>query len=211
MSDTYIIGGVRAGDTSVKIEVITPSGDVKRHRLTLKIWESLSLSSGDVISRETYRRIAEYSEKCEAVTKTLRYLSEGTYSIKALTDKLCQKGFNKDSAEAAVALALKRGLIDEYSQACDIAEKQASRLHRGPSRIARDLTAHGYPSDLSRRAAESVPMSVYDEALDICIAKKCKNGIPEEKSERDRVIASLVRLGFSVGSIIKRMNKLSED
>ena len=66
MSDTYIIGGVRAGDTSVKIEVITPSGDVKRHRLTLKIWESLSLSSGDVISRETYRRIAEYSEKCLA-------------------------------------------------------------------------------------------------------------------------------------------------
>ena len=211
MSDTYIIGGVRAGDTSVKIEVITPSGDVKRHRLTLKIWESFALSSGDVISRETYRRIAEYSEMCEAVTKTLRYLSEGTYSIKALTDKLCQKGFNKDSAEAAVALALKRGLIDEYADACDIAEKQASRLHRGPSRIARDLTSHGYPSDLSRRAAESVPMSVYDEALDICFAKKCKNGIPEEKGERDRVIASLVRLGFSVGSIIKKMNKLSED
>lgn len=211
MGGTYIIGGVREGDTSVKIEVITPSGDVKRHRLTVKIWQSFGLSSGDVIERETYWRIAEYSEKCEAVTKALRYLSEGTYSIRALTDKLYQKGFGKEAAEAAVALALKRGLIDEYSQACDIAEKQATRLHRGPSRIAHDLASHGYPSDLSRRAAESVPMGVYDEALDICIAKKCKGGIPKEKIERDRVIASLVRLGFTPGSIIKKMNELSSD
>lgn len=209
MDGTYIIGGVREGESAVKVEVITPSGDVKRHRLTTKIWETLGLSSGDVIAKETYLKIADYSERCEAVTRALRYLSGGTYSIKALTEKLCRAGISKEAAEGAVALALKKGLIDEYSQACDIAEKQASRQHRGPSRIARDLTSHGYPADISRRAAESVPLSVYDEALEICIAKKCKNGIPTEKSERDRVIASLVRLGFSVGSIIKKINELS--
>lgn len=209
MTKEYIIGGVREGESAVKVEVITPSGDVKRHRLTVKIWQSFALSSGDVISREVYQRIAEYSERCEAVTRALRYLSDGTYSVKALTDKLCAKGFGKESSEAAVALALKRGLIDEYAQACDIAEKQASRLHRGPARIARDLISHGYPPDVSRLAADSVPLGVYDEALDICMAKKCGGGIPEEKSERDRVIASLVRLGFSAGSIIKKMNELS--
>lgn len=211
MDKTYIIGGVREGESAVRVEVITPAGDVKRHRLTTKIWETLGLSSGDVITRDAYLKIAEYSERCEAVTRALRYLSGGTYSIKALTDKLCRSGISKEAAEAAVALALKRGLIDEYAQACDIAEKQASRQHRGPSRVARDLAAHGYPSDLSRRAAESVPPGVYAEALEVCIAKKCKSGIPVEKNERDKLIASLVRLGFSVGSIIKKINELSEN
>lgn len=206
-TDTYVITSVREGDSAVRLEVVDPSGDVKRHRLTLKIWESLSLSRGDVITRDTYLRIAEYSERCEAVTRALRILSDGMYSIRALTEKLTHSGFSKEAAEAAVALALKRGLIDETSQAEVIAERQASKLHRGHSRVIRELAAKGYPSEIAKRGADSVPASVYEEALEVSLMKKCRGVIPTDKGERDRLISSLMRLGFSAGEIIKKMNE----
>jgi len=191
----------------VTLEIVTPSGDVKRMRLTSKIWGTLGLSRADVIGKETFCRIAEYSEMCEAVTKTLRILADGMYSIRALTDKLARSGFSKEAIEAAVALALKRGLIDELSQAEAIAERQASKLHRGRSRVIRELTAKGYPSGIASRAADSVPISVYREALEVSLMKKCRGVIPTEKAERDKITASLVRLGFSAGEIIKMMNE----
>ena len=208
MNTPYVISSVRESDSAVRVEIVAPSGEVKRHRLTVKLWESLSHTRGDVISAAEYERIREYSERCEAVTKALRLLSDGMYSIRALTEKLTRSGFSKESAEAAMAVALKRGLIDEEAQAEIIAEKQASRRHRGRGRVVRELVAKGYPADVAKRGADSVPQSVYEEALEVSLMKKCRGTVPEDKAERDRLTASLVRLGFSAGEVIKEMNKL---
>jgi len=208
--NTYLITSVREGDSAVRIELVTPSGEVKRHRLTLKLWESLGLSHGEAVSGEIYGKIEELSERCEAVTRTLRILSDGMYSIRALTEKLMRSGFSKEAAEGAVAVALKRGLLDEYAQAEAIAERQAAKLHRGKSRVIRELTAKGYPSDIAKRAADSVPHSVYEEALEISLMKKCRGDIPLERAERDKLTASVVRLGFSAGEIIKMIKKMEE-
>ena len=207
MTDSYVISSVRETDTSVTIEVVTPTGEVKRMRLTAKIWEALGLSRADVITRETYERIAEYSEMCEAVTKTLRILSDGMYSIRALSEKLDRLGFSKKAAEAATALALKKGLINEKAQAEAIAERQVTKLHRGRARVIRELTAKGYPAGIAREAADSVPIAAYEEALEISMMKKCRTVIPKDKKERDKLTASLVRLGFSPVEIIKKMNE----
>ena len=207
MTDSYVISSVRETDTSVTIEVVTPTGEVKRMRLTVKIWEALGLSRADVITRETYERIAEYSEMCEAVTKTLRILSDGMYSIRALSDKLGRLGFSREAAEAATALALKKGLINEKAQAEAIAERQVTKLHRGRARVIRELTAKGYPAGIAREAADSVPIAAYEEALEISMMKKCRTVIPKDKKERDKLTASLVRLGFSPGEILKKMNE----
>ena len=37
------------------------------------------------------------------------------------------------------------------------------------------------------------------------MAKKAKGGIPEDKKERDKLISSLLRLGFSTSKIINMM------
>ena len=207
MTDSYVISSVRETDTSVTIEVVTPTGEVKRMRLTAKIWGTLGLSRADVITRETYERIAEYSEMCEAVTKTLRILSDGMYSIRALSEKLDRLGFSKKAAEAATALALKKGLINEKAHAEAIAERQVTKLHRGRARVIRELTAKGYSAGIAREAADSVPIAAYEEALEISMMKKCRTVIPKDKKERDQLTASLVRLGFSPGEIIKKMNE----
>ena len=207
MTDTYVISSVRETDNAVTLEIVDPCGGVKRMRLTVKIWASMGLSRADVISRDTYEKLKEYSERCEAVTKALRILADGMYSIRGLTEKLTRSGFSKEAAEAAVALALKRGLIDEESQAQAVATRQVTKLHRGRSRVIRELAAKGYPSDVAKKAADSVPAGAYEQALEISLMKKCRDGIPEEKGERDRLAASLMRLGFSSGEVIKKMKE----
>ena len=207
MNTPYVISSVRESDSAVRVEIVAPSGEVKRHRLTVKLWESLSHTRGDVISAAEYERIREYSERCEAVTKALRLLSDGMYSIRALSEKLDRLGFSKKAAEAATALALKKGLINEKAQAEAIAERQVTKLHRGRARVIRELTAKGYPAGIAREAADSVPIAAYEEALEISMMKKCRTVIPKDKKERDKLTASLVRLGFSPGEIIKKMNE----
>ena len=210
MDKTYVIGGIRESDHRTTVEVITPSGDVKKLSMTPKMWEGYRLSSADTVSREIYEMLCADSERCEAVTKALRALSASTLSYGALNFKLKQSGFSDDAIRAATAIVRKRGLIDEEADAADIAEKMARTKGRGPARIKAELQKKGYSPSVASAAAYSVPQEIYEEALRRALSSKCVGGIPSEKAERDRIIASLVRLGFSTGMIFSAMREIEE-
>lgn len=207
-SDLYVIGGIREGERSIKCEVISPAGDVVKLRMTKKMWEKYAFSSADTVSGETYREMKHDSEICEATSRAASLLADSPHSCKALFTKLKQKGFSEEAAETAVSTLLKRGFIDEISQARDIALKMAKTKERGPMRITSELQTKGYPRDVANAAAGSVPDEVYAEALRSALAKKARAGIPEDKKERDKLVASLVRLGFSPSKIISAMRSL---
>lgn len=202
MDKTYVIGGVKELPSRVTVEVICPSGDVKKLSMTPKLWEGYRLSSADTVSREIYEMLCADSERCEAVTKALRALNASTLSYSALNFKLKQSGFSDDAIRAATAIIRKRGLIDEEADAADIAEKMARSKGRGPARIKAELQKKGYSASIASAAAEGVPPEVYEEALLKSMRTKCKGKIPSERSERDRLTASLMRQGFSVSMIM---------
>ena len=197
MEKTYVIGGVVCRERSVSAEIIAPSGEIKKVRLTPKMWDSHGVGSGDVISREAFRAILDDSEKCGAVTKALSLLTGAPHSYRALSEKLKKSGFGEDAVNSALLLVRKRGLIDEESDAAAGALRLASKSRRGPSRVKSDLMHKGYPASVAAKAASSVPDGIYRKALDELIARKCRAGVPEERSERDKLIASLTRAGFS--------------
>lgn len=211
MDKTYVIGGIRESEHRTTVEVITPSGDVKKLSMTPKLWEGYRLSSADTVSREIYEMLCADSERCEAVTKALRALNASTLSYSALNFKLKQSGFSDDAIRAAVAIVRKRGLIDEEADAADIAEKMARSKGRGPARIKAELQKKGYSSSVASTAAYSVPQEIYEEALKKSLHAKCKGRVPEDKAERDKLTASLVRLGFSPSVIFPAMEELSWD
>lgn len=207
-SETYIIGGVREGDTSVRFELISPDGEVTKLRVTPKMWEKFELSSGDAVSADTVNRLETLSEMCEAVTRAAKYAEASPQSVRALIMKLKRAGFSSEAAENAADMLVKRGLIDEQGQADRFAEKSV-RTGRGRSRIVRDLIAHGYLHDVSKNAADSISADEYAAALRKSLSKKCRNGIPTERKDRDKIVASLVRCGFSVSEIIREFDRLS--
>lgn len=210
MDKSYVIGGVKETSARVTVEVICPSGDVKKFSMTPKMWEGYHLTSADVASADVFHMIRADSERCEAVTKALRALTASALSYSALSFKLKQSGFSDEAVRAAVAIVRKRGLINEEADAADIAEKMARTKGRGPARIKADLQKKGYSVSVAGAAAESVPREIYEEALRKSLRAKCKGQVPEEKTERDRLTASLVRLGFSPSAIFSAMEETEE-
>ncbi len=211
MDKTYVIGGVKELPSRVTIEVICPSGEVKKLSMTPKMWEGYHLASADTVSADIYRMLAVDSERCEAVTKALRALAASTLSYSALTVKLKQGGFSDDAVRAAIAIVRKRGLIDEESDASAIAEKMAKSKGRGPARIKAELQKKGYSSSVASAAVDSVSQEIYEEALRKSLHAKCKGHVPADKAERDKLTASLVRLGFSAGMIFSAFKGIEED
>ena len=209
-SELYVIGGIREGERSITCEVISPAGDVAKLRMTKKMWEKYAFSSADTVSGEIYREMKHDSEICEATSRAASLLADSPHSCKALFTKLKQKGFSEEASETAVAVLLRRGYIDEASQARDIALKMAKAKERGPMRIISELQTKGYPRDVASAAAESVPDGVYAEALRSALAKKARAGIPEDKKERDKLTASLVRQGFPPSRIIAAMKDVNK-
>ena len=211
MCKDYIVGGIRERDSSVCIELIAPDGNVQRCRLTPKLWNRYTFSSGDIISEDIYREIASESERCEAVTRAVRILSGSPCSASALFGKLRRAGYSAESSEAAVQTVLRRGLINEVREASRYAQNTAVRSRRGPARIIHDLILRGYPRDVAREAASSVPAEVYDAVLCELISRKCPDGVPSDRYERERLIASLVRAGFGSGDIMRAIAHLGAD
>ena len=204
-SEVYIIGGVREGERSITCEVITPSGEVTKLRMTKKLWEKYAFCAADTVDSDVYCEMKRDSEICEATSRAAALVADTPHSSAALFTKLKQKGFSDEAAETAVSVLLRRGFIDEATQAREIAERMAKTKNRGPVRIAAELRGKGYPADVAEEAVKSVCDSVYDEALRAALAKKAKGGIPEDKKERDKLISSLLRLGFSTSKIINMM------
>ena len=211
MAKSYRVCGVRERDSSVSVELATPDCEICRYRLTPKMWARYSLSVGDIIGEDVYKELAALSERCEAMTCAVRILSVSPHSADALCGKLRRRGFSAEAAEAAVAASLRRGLIDEASEAARYAETAARRSRRGPSRIVRDLISRGYPGEVARAAAESVPTEVYETALHELIVRRCRSGVPTDRRERSRLIASVVRAGFSVGEAVQELSRFGSD
>ena len=208
MEKTYIIGSVRESEKSVSVEVITPSGEVKKLRMTTAMWSGFDIPSGDVIPRDTYLALKALAEKCEAVTRAIRVIADAPHSYASLHRKLTEKGFSKEAVDAAIAIVKRRGLIDEAAQAEIIAERMVRTKHRGPARVATDLCVKGYPKSVAQAAADSVDYEAYREALRINLERKCHGTAPTDKKEREKLTLSLVRLGFSTSEIIRALEEI---
>ncbi len=210
MEKSYIIGAVREREKSVSVEIVTPSGEVKKHRLTPAMWNEFSVTTGDVIGRETYLKIKALAEKCEAVTRAIRAIADCPHSYASLSRKLSSLGYSKEAVDSAVAVIRRRRLIDEATQAEAMALRLVKTKHRGPSRVVSDISAKGYPREIARQAAESVDESDYAEALRINLERKCSGEIPTEEKAREKLTLSLMRLGFSTSEIIRAFKEKKE-
>ncbi len=205
---TYTVADVSSRPPAVCVKFVRSDGDAVKLRMTEKIWERWSLTRGDVVTDEAMEHIRSDSEKCEATTKALSYLSYSSYSVKGLEMKLRRAGFSSEASRVAAEAAEKKGLIDEIEQACRIARREAESKRRGPSRIKQDLLAHGYGSGAVETAVESVEEAVYTIALEEELSRRCPDGVPVEEAGRRKLISALIRRGFSLSSVIKAVEKI---
>ncbi len=207
--DKYKITSVTDTPAGVLITVESDRlNDVREFLMSAECRSSLPYNEGDRIGDAELAEIEEEAAFCRAFAAGLRILSYSSHSKNALVRKLCQKGFPKDTAERAADYAADTGALDEEKEASSIADYAIRHKYWGKKRIAADLMQKGYSRSAVAAALEKINSDVYAENLARLLEKK---PIPSDRAGRDKYIAALCRLGYSLQEILRAVKDFENE
>ena len=100
--------------------------------------------------------------------------------------------------------------VDDYIREDDTATLRAEQDLRkgwGERRIREDLIAHGFTREAVEEAMESLADTDWVENCTAAIRKKYGE-IPEDKGERQKLIAAMMRLGYDTDTVREAMRDI---
>jgi len=188
------------GDSFVCTLESSLSGEAFTLLLRISDIYSARLSVGKEISDECFEALYEASAVAEAVARAQRLLAGGDHSKKQLILKLIRSDIDRPYAEKAALLMEERGFINEDEQAERLARAYNRRKYWGKGRILQELLSKGYERDAATAAVSFITPEEYKDSLRTVIERKYPDP-PEDKREKDRQTAALLRLGYSLSEI----------
>lgn len=169
----------------------------------------MSAGDGIEIDREKYEAIDDASELTAAIIKGASLIGFAENTKRTLVSKLISRGFSKDISLRATDYLEKVGYIDEKSQAGELFSDLAEKRLYGPSRIRNELYRKGFADEAIENAMQTEVD--FDRILAERIEKTINLEDFAERTKRQRIIASLMRYGFSVGNIKNALTILKEE
>jgi SOS response regulatory protein OraA/RecX len=146
-----------AGNVRLSVTVEQFEGEVRR-TFTVSAEDDRRLGSpaqSEEIDDELISSLAEAEGRLRATEKAVSLLSYGDNSPRALCNKLRARGYDRESAEAAVATMIGRGYIREEEQALRLAVACATKKLWGRRKILSYLASRGYDAAIARCAIET--------------------------------------------------------
>lgn len=159
------------------------------------------------VDEEKYNALSAEHDNAAALEYALRSLAAAPKSKRELTLKLRRKGFPQSASEFAVSALEKKRLVDEREMCSNAAAMLVTRKRYGRGRVVSYLLSHGFSSADAHAAADSVPDEDVLAALEYRLAKKCPDAASLTNDEYRKLVASLVRLGFSCPDIVREIKK----
>ena len=202
------ISSIRAGELG-EIAVIFELRDRERRNserflISDERYAELSLSVG-VSDKMTYELVEREAKIYSAYKKALYLLGFASSSRRMLIRKLALKGCEPEISALALDRLEATGLLREADFALREAEKALQKLW-GEERIRASLFEKGY----SQEAVDSVFFAFEDMNVDFI--ENCRSLIdkkfaplPSDKKALQKIIASLVRYGYSLSQIKQAM------
>lgn len=173
-----------------------------------KIWKTLSLSMG-IINQEALADIEFYSEVSRAYFSAYASFAYSPSSLKALKQKLYQKGFSKNVCNEAIAIVEKDGYVKEGDIAVRRAQIFISKLW-GRLRIIAKLKEEGFSDGAIREAEDFISNVEFEKNCSIAI-KKQFGEIPADTRDREKMYAYLSRQGYVSADIHKAVRLLMKE
>ena len=194
-----------------EIEVTVETSEVYkmntyRYTLPREAWVRLGLCVGE-ISREDTKALLYEDEKYRATKKAFDILAFGRNSARTLALKLRHRNFSPRVCDEVAELMKEKGYIREDEDVVLEAEACVNK-HWGMRRILMHLHQKGYDSDAMNVAKEYLAEVDFAEVCAELIRKEYGT-LPKDETKRNRVIASVVRYGYSMTEI-KNAAKLIE-
>lgn len=196
------------GCLEVRIDV-SDGGENERHEFVLleELSKRLGLSIG-CIDPELMPEIEYCAEVTKAYFSACSSFAFAPSSLRGLERKLVQKGFDSDISKEAVEFISSRNIVDEADVAYRRAELMVKKLW-GRSRIIPKLREEGFSDDTVKSLGEFLNEVDFEFCCAMLIEKKFK-AVPQDRSERDKMVASLSRYGYSLPEIKKAISILKK-
>jgi SOS response regulatory protein OraA/RecX len=176
----------------------------------------LHLVEGRELGEAALAELGRRAEAFGARSVALRMLAGRALPSREIVRRLVRKGHPRDSAEAAVAVLVGSGLVNDVEIAQHYVRTRVRQKRVGPARLAADLRRMGIGE---REAEAAVAEAMADEGVDArsvlrdAAERKLRTlaGL-DRKAVRRRLTAHLRRRGFSgseVGAVVRDL--LSRD
>ena len=171
---------------------IKACGIEKKQKIDQKMYEKLIY---EVIGKRATKRAIHILEKQDKTEHQLR-------------EKLKENRYPKESIEYAIAYMKEYHYIDDMDYGMRYVE------YRSKDKSRKQLMQELYQKGIPKRIADEILQSVDIEeasAIKKLILKKCRNIEALEEKQKQKIMASLIRKGFSYSEVEKVFRKLVEE
>ncbi len=169
------------------------------------------LQEGVQATEDLYDRLKSAAERTSVIVEAVSILQRSGKSRRELARLLKIKKFSDDSIKYALKYVLAKGYLDEMRDCQSKAERLLHRNHYGRQRISTYLYTHGYDLDLAKYTAEMLDEDEVHDALVYNIRKKFPWIAEFDRRQREKAVASLIRLGFSTAEILTEIEKIRSE
>ena len=202
----------RSADGRVCVNVCIPSqngSELAQFILLEEIFEDLDISKGEAPA-ELLGDLRFWSSVTAADISACASFADSQSSLRALWLKLVQKkGFDRDVATEAIEILRSRGYVNEGQIAMRRAELCLEKGW-GRSRILMQLRSEGFPDFAIELARDFLDKDDHAQRCAALIKKKYGT-LPEERPAREKIYASLARMGYSSSDIKAAIKLISEE
>lgn len=175
------------------------------------IYVEMGLKKGMEISQTTKESLCQKDMEQKARQKALNLLSFRPHSQKELAQKLTKSGVDPSLAKTAVSYAAEKSYQSDKEYA-DMYARHLTKKGMSNRRIGWELSQKG----VDKETIEEIlaPMNDEEEKIRGLIKQKARRLPITDKKEKDRVLQSLLRMGYSyheVSSYLSEYSVIEED
>ena len=201
---TYSIKAVSESPAGISVTILADTADnanTVEYLISREFWKWGRLHSGAVITEEDYFGMEQSAAMSRAIARMKGILSYSGVSRRTLIQKLKGYDFSEEICGAAADYAVEHGMVREDVQVEHAIDTYLRRKYWGRRRIVAELSAKGYPREVIENALAEIPEEEFMHALHVILVKKYGE-IPADPQEKQKMVLSLLRMGYS-GSEIK--------
>ena len=172
---------------------------------------SYHIKEGSEVSPIDYEVITKELLPKRATKRAMNLLKERSYTKMQLVQKLKSNDYAEKYIDVAIAYVESYGYIDDLLYASDFITYRAAQLSK--RQIEQKLLQKGIDSRTIERAFETFyeDGNIVEEEIQICnFLDKKKYVLQDHEKQKQKIISSLLRKGFSL-EMIKRVAKQLEE
>lgn len=167
--------------------------------------ETQGLSPGQQLSEESYNALKAEAERITVLQKSVDLLSRREHSTQELRLKLKKRDYDQTVIEQVISQLRHKGYLDDARFAAMWIRSRLRKKPESPFALKAGLMNKGVDADTAETAIREAEVD-WQEVLYEAVQKKLV-----KTTDSKKVLAYLVRRGFSYPEVVKALKKVEEN